>query len=95
MQNTIMGISNGLGITDYACSAAFLTLLGSVELSEDEYLSNGDELIFTWKTLDSVNGDSVKQRIKDSFSIKLDYSDIKYISRELDEIIKQNFIFLP
>ena len=24
-----------------------------------------------------------------------DYSDIKYISRELDEIIKQNFIFLP
>ena len=24
-----------------------------------------------------------------------DYSDIRYISRELDEIIKQNFIFLP
>ena len=24
-----------------------------------------------------------------------DYTDIKYISRELDEIIKQNFIFLP
>ena len=24
-----------------------------------------------------------------------DYSDIKYISRELDEIIKKNFIFLP
>ena len=88
LQNTIMGISNGLGITDYACSGAFLTLLGSVELSEDEYLSNGDELILSWKTLDSENGDSVKQRIKDSFSIKLDYSDIKYKVSDLKPVEK-------
>lgn len=78
LQNTVVSITDGLGLTDMACAEAFLMQLGSYSLSKKEDLSNGDKIVFSWDTLNSNNGEAIKQRLRDWFSINVEYSDINY-----------------
>ena len=54
---------------------------------------NGKEA--TQKIITDILSYRINKGLTTHLVSKRDYSNIKYISRELDEIIKQNFIFLP
>ncbi len=90
LRNTIMDISNGLGITDYACSEAFLLQLGNLSLSQNRGLSNGDTIVLSWENLNSNNGERTKQLLRDTFNISIEYSDIEYSVSGLKPLKKVN-----
>ncbi len=75
VQSAIRGISDGLGLTDLACAEYFLSMIGNVNLSKGEGLSNGDSIVVSWDTLDSNNKETIEKRIRETFNIKIEYSD--------------------